>query len=511
MLSSCCLFCFGGLSTCGVVLILILRRHLGDVLFDQILVGYAGLVLLLVLLHGFVRSEAPSTSGWKLWHKVLLFLLLACALPVCVAYGLLRGGVLANAGVELPPHAAERLEPLLLYVAALAGLGLWIGCAEKAAEVAVGQKISDAPLSSWIPPVLLSGTVASILIVASFTQLLPGARSSVIAELSPPLRVAYKVFVALLALSFLRVMTSQSGRPEDITDPPSADSRGVVMSLSGESWPMCKACERNRPPQRCHHCSKCGHCVLKMDHHCPWLRRCIGFQNYKSFFILLVYAVVVFIVTIIAFFNFLAKLDYRETPVGARILLVVTCTILGFLTCAVTAFLAFHGYLIATGRTTLEFIAARGPASKACYSYDQGVFRNIQSALGWNPLLWLLPVCPPDGDGATFEASTLISSGNLLPTEEKTSGGPAVKAAGDDERGYSVLKSDEPPPELTGTGIVDGPPEEAEACACAGGDGPGKLARQATRELADKIMETVVLEVAAQKEEGVIQDAPQKV
>ncbi|KAI1292720.1 palmitoyltransferase for Vac8p, partial [Mortierella claussenii] len=43
-------------------------------------------------------------------------------------------------------------------------------------------------------------------------------------------------------------------------------------------------------PDRCHHCSECNKCVLRMDHHCPWVRGCIGYNNHKFFFLFIFYA-----------------------------------------------------------------------------------------------------------------------------------------------------------------------------------------------------------------------------
>lgn len=162
---------------------------------------------------------------------------------------------------------------------------------------------------------------------------------------------------------------------------------------------MCQRCLKTKP-DRCHHCSQCNVCVLKMDHHCPWVANCIGFYNYKYFLNMLFYAslscnLIIFtskeLVSAVLSQpkDSLQAIDYRIAY------LVVTAYVLacvfGFI---ITGFFMFHLWLIKNQYTTIEFCEKRGSDEqfKAKSPYDLGTYRNFERILGSNIFLWFLPI-----------------------------------------------------------------------------------------------------------------------
>ncbi|RMZ75242.1 hypothetical protein DV738_g5578, partial [Chaetothyriales sp. CBS 135597] len=147
------------------------------------------------------------------------------------------------------------------------------------------------------------------------------------------------------------------------TTEPAAASTGSALALdyttvtvsSRGGARFCKKCQCPKP-DRTHHCSTCGRCVLKMDHHCPWLATCLGLHNYKAFALFLIY------VSVFAWVCFASSSvwlwselltdspEMEEAPVNVIMLAVIA----GVIGLVLTGFTIWHLILIFRGQTTIE-------------------------------------------------------------------------------------------------------------------------------------------------------------
>ncbi|KAL4988152.1 Palmitoyltransferase pfa3 [Aspergillus falconensis] len=128
----------------------------------------------------------------------------------------------------------------------------------------------------------------------------------------------------------------------------------TVNSTGGSRF--CKKCQCPKP-DRAHHCSTCKRCVLKMDHHCPWLATCVGLRNYKAFLLFLIYT------SLFCWVDFAVSAIWIWTEVfndtrymdGILPVNVVLLSILGgIIGLVLTGFTAWHISLATRGLTTIE-------------------------------------------------------------------------------------------------------------------------------------------------------------
>eukprot|EP00250_Pteridium_aquilinum_P007129 c16913_g1_i1 orf=252-1130(+) len=216
--------------------------------------------------------------------------------------------------------------------------------------------------------------------------------------------------LTLMALfSYLLAIFRDPGRVPHSYMPDVEDHHEVKRK--GGDLRYCQKCAFYKPP-RAHHCRVCKRCVLRMDHHCIWINNCVGHNNYKAFFLFVLYVVLACSYALILLagyaFDFLGEVEGKQgasinqrgsSSVSAPILLKVVCSvILVPLTVALFVLLGWHIYLLLNNKTTIEYhegVRAHWLAGKAGqtyqHPYDVGYFSNLLMVLGPNFMTWLCP------------------------------------------------------------------------------------------------------------------------
>eukprot|EP01061_Rhynchopus_euleeides_P031749 TRINITY_DN52579_c0_g1_i1.p2 TRINITY_DN52579_c0_g1~~TRINITY_DN52579_c0_g1_i1.p2 ORF type:complete len:185 (+),score=46.52 TRINITY_DN52579_c0_g1_i1:22-555(+) len=111
---------------------------------------------------------------------------------------------------------------------------------------------------------------------------------------------------------------------------------------------FCKYCRIVRPP-RAKHCHKCGCCIAKFDHHCFWLKNCVGSMNHREFVVFLVLINVWFVWGCAHMWHLLTP-GYPALYPGWYVFLAGAG-----MECFALPLLVGHLFFMATNTTTVEF------------------------------------------------------------------------------------------------------------------------------------------------------------
>lgn len=138
-----------------------------------------------------------------------------------------------------------------------------------------------------------------------------------------------------------------------------------TQEMDNDGYRWCPTCKIVRPP-RASHCRVCDNCVLRFDHHCPFVNNCIGQRNYVYFNGFLVSVLGLGISVFAGFGIYIGSLS-GSLEEGAqagqgdtvKIFLVVIALPTAVMLMATLGLGLFHLFLAARGTTTKELLTGK--------------------------------------------------------------------------------------------------------------------------------------------------------
>ena len=89
---------------------------------------------------------------------------------------------------------------------------------------------------------------------------------------------SYTLLSVILCLACLTFLFLTGCSDPGIVRPGSRLAEDVAGSF-GRYCHVCQVCQ----PRGTYHCDDCAACIEELDHHCPWMGKCVGKKNMKWF------------------------------------------------------------------------------------------------------------------------------------------------------------------------------------------------------------------------------------
>ncbi|XP_050250059.1 probable protein S-acyltransferase 15 [Quercus robur] len=218
-------------------------------------------------------------------------------------------------------------------------------------------------------------------------------------------------FLCLVSFSACVLIDPGHVPPSYVPDVEQSRASDQEPNNNGAQPRPCDKCFTYKPP-RAHHCRICRSCVLRMDHHCMWINNCVGYWNYKAFFVLVLYAAISSIYSTVVLISCSFQKDFSGR-VPLKVFYVICGAGMIGLSVTFGTLLGWHVYLIIHNMTTIEYhegVRAAWLAEKSGQNYRhpfyRSVYQNITSVLGPNMLKWLCPTAVSHlKDGLAFPIS----------------------------------------------------------------------------------------------------------
>ncbi|XP_041446976.1 palmitoyltransferase ZDHHC20-A-like [Xenopus laevis] len=242
-------------------------------------------------------------------------------------------------------------------------------------------------------------------------------------ELKATFLVIFHILFLLCMWSYLRVVITPPAVPPETFRLSESDKQlylseerpevqEQILSRAAKNLPLyynvdsktpikyCRKCQFIKP-DRCHHCTVCDICILKLDHHCVFLNNCVGFSNYKFFLLFLLYVPLLLIFTsavslycsILFWTDQLPNMDSKGSAIALFCMSTFSCIIFCY------RYIYDHYSLVVTNETLLEF----NEGLHCEYNpYDLGYRKNWRQVFGNKKRYWFIPIFSSLGDGSSF-------------------------------------------------------------------------------------------------------------